>query len=515
MAQSKSLFRSLINVSGMTLISRIIGFMRDMVMARYFGAGFASDAFLVAFKLPNLLRRIFAEGAFSQAFVPVLAEYKNKRTHEETRDFVASVTGLLALVLIFFTILGIVFAGTVILITAPGFTNDPQKFHLTVMLLRITFPYIFFISIASLVSGVLNTWGKFSIPAFTPTILNLTWLIFALLLRHYFNPPIMAIAVAVFVGGILQLSFQLPFLRKMDMLVMPRIDFRNSAVWRVVRLMVPAIFAMSISQISLVINTIFASYLPSGSVSWMYYADRLMEFPTGVLGVALGTILLPSLSKHASNKNTLQFSKTMDWGVRLCLLMALPATVGLAITAKELTMTLFMHGKFGLFDVTMTDRALIAYAVGLTGIILVKVFGPGFYANQDIKTPVKIAVFVLICTQLMNLAFIGPFKHAGLALSIGLGACLNAGLLCYFLIKRGIYVPQNGWLVFLFKLVIAVVIMALCLFLCKHFLPLDFNGDSYFRVLSLLVLLITAIVSYFASLFALGFRVHHFTQAKH
>ncbi len=515
MAQSKSLFRSLLNVSGMTLISRIIGFMRDMVMARYFGAGFASDAFLVAFKLPNLLRRIFAEGAFSQAFVPVLAEYKNQRTHKETRDFVASVTGLLALVLILFTILGVVFAGAVILITAPGFTTDPQKFHLTVILLRITFPYIFFISIASLVSGVLNTWGKFSIPAFTPTILNLIWLIFALLLRHFFNPPIMTIAVAVFVGGILQLSFQLPFLRKIDMLVIPRIDFRNSAVWRVVRLMVPAVFAMSISQISLVINTIFASYLPSGSVSWMYYADRLMEFPTGVLGVALGTILLPSLSKHASNKNTLEFSKTMDWGVRLCLLMALPATVGLAITAKELTMTLFMHGKFDLFDVAMTDRALTAYAVGLTGIILVKVFGPGFYANQDIKTPVKIAICVLICTQLMNLAFIGPFKHAGLALSIGLGACLNAGSLCYLLIKRGIYVPQSGWRMFLLKMIVAVVVMALCLFLCKHFLSLDFNGKSYLRVFSLLVLLIIAIVSYFASLFALGFRVHHFTQAKH
>ena len=515
MAQSKSLFRSLLNVSGMTLISRIIGFMRDMVMARYFGAGFASDAFLVAFKLPNLLRRIFAEGAFSQAFVPVLAEYKNQRTHKETRDFVASVTGLLSLVLIIFTILGIVFAGGVILITAPGFSSDPQKFHLTIILLRITFSYIFFISIASLVSGVLNTWGKFSIPAFTPTILNLTWLMFALLLRHFFNPPIMAIAAAVFIGGILQLSFQLPFLRKIDMLVMPRIDFRNNAVWRVVRLMLPAIFAMSISQVSLVINTIFASFLPSGSVSWMYYADRLMEFPTGVLGVALGTILLPSLSKHASNKDTLEFSKTMDWGVRLCLLMALPATVGLAITAKELTMTLFMHGKFGLFDVAMTDRALIAYAVGLTGIILVKVFGPGFYANQDIKTPVKIAVFVLICTQLMNLAFIGPFKHAGLALSIGLGACLNAGSLCYLLIKRGIYVPQSGWRAFLSKLIIAVIVMVGFLILSKHYLPLDFNGESYIRVLSLFILLIIAITSYFISLFVMGFRIHHFTQAKH
>jgi putative peptidoglycan lipid II flippase len=515
MAASKSLFRSLLNVSGMTLVSRIIGFMRDMIMARYFGAGFASDAFLVAFKLPNLLRRIFAEGAFSQAFVPVLAEYKNQRTHAETRVFVASVAGLLSLVLVVFTLIGVIFAGTVIVITAPGFTTDPEKFQLTVTLLRITFPYILFISLASLISGVLNTWGKFSIPAFTPTILNLTWLGFALLLRHFFHTPIVAIAWAVFAGGVLQLAFQLPFLRKIDMLVLPRLDLGNSAVWKVVRLMGPSIFAMSIAQISLVINTIFASFLPSGSVSWMYYADRLMEFPTGVLGVALGTILLPSLSRHASNKNTLEFSKTMDWGVRLCLLMALPATVGLALTAKELTMTLFMHGKFGLFDVVMTERALIAYAIGLMGLILVKVFGPGFYANQDIKTPVKIAIFVLISTQLMNLAFIGPLKHAGLALSIGLGACLNASTLCYILIKRGIYVPQSGWRVFLSKLIVAVVIMAVCLILSVHYLPLNFSGETYLRVLSLVVLLAIAVISYFISLFGMGFRVHHFTQVKH
>ena len=277
----------------------------------------------------------------------------------------------------------------------------------------------------------------------------------------------------------------------------------------------PAIFAMSIAQISLVINTIFASYLPSGSVSWMYYADRLMEFPTGVLGVALGTILLPSLSRHATSKNTYEFSRTMDWGVRLCLLLALPATVGLALTAKQLTMTLFMHGKFNMFDVVMTERALIAYAVGLMGLILVKVFGPGFYANQDIKTPVKIAIFVLICTQLMNLAFIGPLKHAGLALSIGLGASLNAATLCFLLIRRGIYVPQSGWMRFLSKLVVAVLVMATALILSLHYLPLDFSGETYLRVLSLIVLLLIAVASYFASLAALGFRFHHFSKINH
>lgn len=515
MNKSGSLLKSLAGVSGMTLISRIVGFLRDMVMAQIFGAGIATDAFFVASKLPNLLRRIFAEGAFSQAFVPVLAEYKNQRTPDETRDFVASVAGLLGLVLLIFTIFGVIFAGAVIMITAPGFTTDPQKFALTVTLLRITFPYILFISMASMVGGVLNTWRMFSIPAFTPTILNLTYIIFALFLRNYFHPQILAMAWAIFVGGILQLCFQLPYLRKIGMPMIPKLNFKNKAVWKVVRLMGPAIFAMSIAQISMVINTIFASFLQSGSVSWMYFADRLMEFPTGVLGVALGTILLPSLSKHASNKNVLEFSKTLDWGVRLCLILALPATVGLALIAKPLTMTLFMHGKFNMFDVIMTERALIAYSVGLLGLILVKVFAPGFYANQNIKTPVKIAIFVLICTQFMNLAFIGPLKHAGLALSIGLGACLNAGCLCYLLIKKQMYIPEAGWKLFIAKLLLAVIVMAVLIVLSLHFLPLNFTGRTYLRVLSLLFLVLAASVVYFASLFVLGFRLHQFTLHDH
>lgn len=515
MNKSGSLLKSLANVSGMTLISRIVGFLRDMIMAQVFGAGMATDAFFVASKLPNLLRRIFAEGAFSQAFVPVLAEYKNQRSPDETKDFVASVAGLLGLVLVIFTILGIVFASTVILITAPGFTNDPQKFSLTVTILRITFPYILFISMASMVGGVLNTWRMFSIPAFTPTILNLSYIIFALYLRNYFHPQILAMAWAVFVGGVLQLSFQLPYLRKIGMPIIPRLNFKNKAVWKVVRLMVPAIFAMSIAQISMVINTIFASFLQSGSVSWMYFADRLMEFPTGVLGVALSTILLPSLSKHASNKNVVEFSKTLDWGIRLCLILALPATVGLALTAKELTMTLFMHGKFNMFDVIMTQRALIAYSVGLLGLILVKVFAPGFYANQNIKTPVKIAIFVLICTQVMNLAFIGPLKHAGLALSIGLGACINAACLCYLLIKKQMYLPHPGWRIFILKLLAAIVFMSIVIILCLYFLPLDFTGRTYIRALSLLLVVLAACMAYFSSLYVMGFRLRHYILHDH
>jgi putative peptidoglycan lipid II flippase len=516
MAKKGSLLRSLLNVSGMTLISRIIGFVRDMLMASYFGAGFATDAFNVAFKLPNLLRRVFAEGAFSQAFVPVLAEYKNHKTHNETQEFIASIISMMALVLIVIVIVCIIFASAVIWITAPGFTSDPAKFNLTVTLLRITFPYILFISLASLIGGILNTWGLFSIPSFTPTILNITFIVFIVYLHNKMHPPVLILAWAVFCGGLFQLLFQIPFLKKIHISIMPNFDFKNHAVWRVIRLMGPAIFAVSIAQISMVINTIYASFLPGGSISWMYYADRLMEFPTGVLGVALGTILLPSLAKYAKTSSTSnEFSQILDWGVRLCMLLALPATIGIAIIAKPLTMTLFMHGKFNLFDVIMTERALIAYAVGLMGLILVKVFGPGFYANQDIKTPVKVAIFVLCCTQIMNLAFIGPLKHAGLALSIGLGACINAGLLCFLLIKRKIYIPQPGWNIFLIKLFTAVAIMAIITKICLIFLPFNFVGYTLIRVLSLIAIVLIAIIVYFTCLYILGFRFHQFSKIRH
>lgn len=512
MTQNKNLLRSLASVSGMTMVSRIFGFMRDILQAIYFGAGPMTDAFNVAYKLPNLLRRIFAEGAFSQAFVPVLAEYKNNREFSEIQEFVASVMGMLLGVLLLVTILGIIFAGGIIFITAPGFIHDPHKLGLTISLLRITFPYILFISLASLAGGILNTWGLFSIPSFTPTILNLVFISFILFFRHYFHPSILTLAWATFIGGMCQLLFQLPFLKKVNLLVVPKFNLSNPAVKKVLKLMAPAIFAVSISQISMVINTIYASFLPTGSLSWMYYADRLMEFPTGILGVALGTILLPSLSKFAGRNNHQQFSVTLDWGIRLCLLLTLPAMVGLGMLARVLTMTLFMHGKFGIYDVTMTSYALMAYSVGLIGLIMVKILAPGFYANQNIKTPVKIAVFVLICTQLMNLLFIEPLKLAGLALSIGLGACLNAATLYYFLRKKGLYTPEPGWERFLIKTVSAVLVMAFAIKLSLYFLPLNFSGHMLFRVLSLLTVCGIAGICYFGSLFVLGFRMRHFVH---
>ncbi|MDU4267747.1 MAG: murein biosynthesis integral membrane protein MurJ [Enterobacter hormaechei] len=494
-----NLLKSLAAVSSMTMFSRVLGFARDAIVARVFGAGMATDAFFVAFKLPNLLRRIFAEGAFSQAFVPILAEYKSKQGEDATRVFVAYVSGLLTLALAIVTVLGMLAAPWVIMVTAPGFADTADKFTLTTQLLRITFPYILLISLASLVGAILNTWNRFSVPAFAPTFLNVSMIGFALFAAPHFNPPVLALAWAVTVGGVLQL-------------VLPRINFKDAGAMRVIKQMGPAILGVSVSQISLIINTIFASFLVSGSVSWMYYADRLMEFPSGVLGVALGTILLPSLSKSFASGNHDEYCRLMDWGLRLCFLLALPSAVALGILAKPLTVSLFQYGKFTAFDAAMTQRALVAYSVGLMGLIVVKVLAPGFYSRQDIKTPVKIAIVTLIMTQLMNLAFIGPLKHAGLSLSIGLAACLNAGLLYWQLRKQDIFTPQPGWASFLLRLAIAVVVMAAALVGMLYVMPEWAQGTMPYRLMRLMAVVVVGVVAYFATLAVLGFKVKEFTR---
>ncbi|BET43280.1 murein biosynthesis integral membrane protein MurJ [Atlantibacter hermannii] len=507
-----NLLKSLAAVSSMTMFSRVLGFARDAIVARVFGAGMATDAFFVAFKLPNLLRRIFAEGAFSQAFVPILAEYKSKQGEEATRLFVSYVSGLLTLALALVTVAGIVGAHWVILVTAPGFVDTADKFALTEQLLRITFPYILLISLASLAGAILNTWNRFSVPAFAPTLLNISMIGFALFAVPYFHPPVLALAWAVTVGGVLQLLYQLPHLKKIGMLVLPRINFRDAGAMRVMKQMGPAIVGVSVSQISLIINTIFASFLVSGSVSWMYYADRLMEFPSGVLGVALGTILLPSLSRSFASGNHQEYNRLMDWGLRLCFLLALPSAVALGILAEPLIAALFQYGKFNAFDAVMTQRALVAYSVGLTGLIVVKVLAPGFYSRQDIKTPVKIAIVTLIMTQVMNLAFIGPLKHAGLSLSIGLAACLNASLLYWQLRKQKIFQPEPGWARFLIRLIIAVLVMAGALIGMMMVMPAWDIGSMPYRILRLLAVVCVGVVAYFATLAVLGFRVKDFAR---
>ncbi|WP_107874638.1 murein biosynthesis integral membrane protein MurJ [Neisseria weaveri] len=510
-----NLLNALAKVGSLTMLSRILGFVRDTIIARAFGAGAATDAFFVAFKLPNLLRRIFAEGAFAQAFVPILAEYRQNRSAEATQAFVRHVAGMLTFILTIVTTVGVLAAPWIIYITAAGFANQPEKFQLSVDLLRVTFPYILFISLSSFVGSILNTYHKFSIPAVTPTLLNISFIVFALFLVPYFDPPVMALAWAVFVGGILQLAFQLPWLFKIGFLKMPKLDFKHHAVQRVLKQMAPAILGVSVAQISLVINTIFASFLQSGSVSWMYYADRLMELPTGVLGAALGTILLPTLSKHASSQNTQDFSGLLDWGLRLCLLLALPAAVGLAVLSFPLVATLFMYKEFTLNDAVMTQNALMAYSLGLIGLITIKVLAPAFYARQNIKTPVKIAIFTLIVTQVMNLIFVGPLQHVGLALAIGLGACLNAGLLFVLLRVKGIYTPGNGWQAFIVKLFAALAVMAGGLWAAQHYLPLEWVGvTGWQKAAQLGGLVALGGGLYFTSLGLLGFRPRHFKRSE-
>jgi putative peptidoglycan lipid II flippase len=500
----------------MTLLSRILGFVRDFVIARAFGAGLATDAFFVAFKLPNLLRRMFAEGAFSQAFVPILGEYKNKRGDVETLRLVDHVTSILAIVLFAVTAVGVAAAPLLVWISAPGFAADAGKFELTVTLTRITFPYIFFMSLVALAGGILNTMSRFALPAVTPVLLNLTFIIMALFATPYYDPPVMALAWAVFLGGVLQLAIQIPALRRIAMLPRPSLDWRaawaDPGVRRILTLMGPALIGVSVSQISLLINTIFASFLATGSVSWLYYADRLMEFPSGMLGVALGTILLPSLAKYHAGEKHDEYARLLDWGLRLTLLLALPAALALALLAVPLIATLFHHGAFTGNDVLRTRDALVAYSVGLTGLILVKVLAPGFYARQNIRTPVRIALISLAFTQAMNLAFIGWLQHAGLALSIGLAACLNAALLYRGLRRDGIYHPQPGWALFALKLAAALVTMGGALWFTagsdSDWLRFSL-GERVVRVCGLVGLGGTV---YFATLSVLGIRLREFTR---
>jgi putative peptidoglycan lipid II flippase len=513
-----SLLKAALSVSAMTLLSRITGLIREIIGFNLFGASAAMDAFQVAWRIPNLLRRLFAEGAFTQAFVPVFAEYKNKRGETETRLLADRIASVLTLVLFLVTLAGVIVAPVLVYLTASGFAADPEKFALTTLLVRITFPYIFFISLIALAAGILNSFGAFKTPAFTPVLLNLSVIACAVLLAPHFDPPILSLAMGTFLGGILQLAFQIPALRKINML--PRISLaawkfrRDEGVVRVLSLMAPAVLGVSVAQISLLLNTQIASFLKTGSVSWLTAADRLMEFPSAMLGVALGTVLLPSLVKHHAEENTLEYSCLLDWGLRLTILLTLPAAVALALLATPLISTIFQHGAFRAEDVLMTRAALVAYSVGLTGIILVKILAPGFYARQNIKTPVKIAILTLVVTQLFNLAFVPFFQHAGLALSIGLGACVNAGLLYYFMRKQGIFVPQPEWLAFMLKIAVALYAMAVVLFWMSGADSEWLNSPTLEKCWRLTVVIVVGAITYFAALWVMGFRLNQFSKRR-
>jgi putative peptidoglycan lipid II flippase len=527
---TRKLLKSTAVTGGMTLVSRISGLVRDVVFANVLGAGggIAADAFYVAFRIPNFLRRIFGEGAFSQAFVPVLAEYRARRTLEETRLFLDRLASWLGLILLGLTVAGVLAAPLLVSVLAPGFLGDSAKYQLTVDMLRLTFPYIFFVSLIAMAAGILNTYGRFAAAAFTPVLLNLCLIGAALLLAPRLASPVMALAWGVLIAGTIQLLFQIPFLGRLHLLPRPRIDAReDEGVKRVVKLMLPAIFGVSIAQINLLVNTLLASFLVTGSVSWLYYSDRLMEFPVGVFGIALATVILPSLAKKHADRSTEEFSRLLDFGLRWALIISLPAAVALAMLAVPLVATIYHHGEFAVRDVQMSSAALIAFAVGLPPIILIKVLAPGFYARQDTRTPmrigviamvVNIAVAVLLTAPLIAVRFfpdaallqplraLFDYAHVGLAAAITVSAFVNALLLFVWLRRERVYVPLPGWSRFLFYVCAATAVMALIIGWGVDATAQWIAADKATQVAKLAFWVIAGIFIYGATILALGLR---------
>lgn len=503
---SKSLFKSTSVVAGMTMVSRVFGFVRDMVTAQIFGAGAAFDAFSVAFRIPNLMRRLFAEGSFSQAFVPVLSEYQHKRSHEEVRQFINAISGTLGFILLCVTIVGIVFAPWIVKIFAPGFSKDGVRFDLAVTMLRVTFPYLMLISLAAFSGAILNTYSRFWVAAFSPVLLNICMISAAIWLSPHMHIPIVALAWGVFIGGVLQWVFQWPFLKRMQLLPRPKVSFRDAGVMKVLKLMVPALFGVSVSQINLLLDSVFASLLAIGSVSWLYYSDRLMEFPLGVFGVAISTVILPHLSRHHAAQSQEDFSLTIDWALRCVMLVGLPAGVVFAVISGPLMSTLFQHGHFTDYSVLMARKSLSMFALGIMPFMLVKILASGFYAKQDMRTPVKIGIMAMIANMIFNVILIWPFKHAGIALATSLSAMLNAGFLFYFLYKRELYVPRAGWGFFIFRLLFANAVIAVWLWFIAGDINTWMAANWIWRVEHLMFLLVGSSVIYLMTLWLSGLR---------
>jgi putative peptidoglycan lipid II flippase len=459
------LFKSLSVVSFFTLVSRLLGLVREMVLAAKFGASASTDALFVAFRIPNLLRRLFAEGAFAQAFVPILAEYRRSEGDERAKLLIAHVASLLSLLLLIISILGVLFAPYLVYVIATGFSESSGQAELTASLIRLTFPYLLFISLTSLFSSVLNTWGRFAVPAFTPALLNLSFILSALYLTPYFEPPIMALGLAILLGGIAQLAFQIPFLLRLKL--WPKLKWRpnDPGVIRILRKMAPAVIGVSAAQISMVINTNIASRMQEGSVSWLTFADRLMELPVGLLGVAMGTVILPALSVSVADKKAEEYQATLEWGLIVMLVISIPSVAGLIALSEPILITLFMRDQFSFDDVSMTQVAFWGYGIGLVPIVMIKLFAPVFYANKDTQTPVRIAIKAVIVTQLLNVIFwmLMPnhIKHAGLALAISGGAWLNAIMLVIELRRKGLFVLANKWVLVGRDCLIAAAIMTL------------------------------------------------------
>ncbi len=491
------------------MVSRIFGFVRDMVTANFFGAGAAFDAFSVAFKIPNFMRRLFAEGSFSQAFVPVLSEYQKKQSAAEVQRFINAMAGTLGASLLVVTVLGVLMAPLIIRIFAPGFATSGERFDLAVTMLRITFPYLTLISLTAFSGAILNTYSRFWVAALTPILLNICMISAAIWLSPRFATPIIALAWGVFIAGIVQLLFQWPFLKHLRLLPRPTFHFGDMGVLRVLKLMVPALFGVSVGQINLLIDTLFASLLMVGSVSWLYYSDRLMEFPLGVFGVAISTVILPHLSRHHASQSEEAYSSTIDWALRAVLLVGLPAAVVLAVISGPLLSTLFQYGKFNGYSVLMARKSLTAFAIGIAPFMLVKILAAGFYAKQDMRTPVRIAVIAMVTNALLNIMLIWPLAHAGIALSTSLAALVNSGLLFYFLRQRGLYRPRSGFQLFLLRLLAANVVVALWLWFGAGDIQDWITHHAMWRLTHLALLLTSAILLYFAVLWLTGLRLSH------
>jgi putative peptidoglycan lipid II flippase len=509
---SNNLAKSSLVFSGMTFLSRILGFIRDVVAAFIFGASPGYDAFVLSFRIPNLLRRLFAEGAFSQAFVPVLSEYQTKKSPEEVKVFVNHITGNLAMILAIVTMLGIICAPLCIYLFAPGFDATGPRHVLATDMLRITFPYIFFISLTALSGGLLNTYGKFAVPAFTPVFLNLSMIAASCLLAPRMQNPEMALAWGVLLAGIVQLAFQVPFLLKLGILPRPQINWSDPAVRRVLYLMPPAIFGAAISQITLLVDSLFASFLVSGSISWLYYADRLMEFPLGIIGVGLATVILPSLARQHANGSKQEFAKTLDWSVRCVLLIGVPSMLGLFMLAGPLVATLFQSGKFTNHDVLMTQQCLMAYALAVLGIMLAKIFSSAFYATQDIKTPVKISMVILVFNVALNATLIHNFAHVGLALATSITSLVNAGLLYRKWRTMHAFKFQDGWNAFLLRIAMASISLVGFLWVLSPGVEVWLDWERTARVMSLVPLIVGGGVVYGGALLLAGVRPRQFAM---
>lgn len=497
-------------VGVMTMLSRVLGLVRDVVVANYFGASGSADAFFVAFKIPNFLRRLFAEGAFSQAFVPMLSEYRTQRDHQAVQQLVNYVAGTLGSILIAITVLAVVAAPMLTAMFAPGFyMGDEGKFELASQMLRITFPYLLLISMTAFAGAVLNSYERFAVPAFTPVLLNASLIGAAIFLSPLFDPPVLALAWGVLIAGAVQFVFQLPFMARLKLLPQPRWGWQDPGVKRILRLMIPALFGVSVTQINLLLDTVLASFLQTGSVSWLYYSDRLVELPLGVFGIAIATVILPSLSRKHAGKAADTFSSTLNWAMQMVMLIGIPAAVALFLLAEPLLITLFHYGALQERDVLMAAMSLRAYACGLLAFMLIKVLATGYFSRQDTKTPVKIGIQAAVANMLFNLLLIGPFDHVGLAMATALSAFMNAGLLLYGLLKAGVFHWAQGWMMHLLRLLLANAALAALLLRLSPVSEHWFAMDVWQRVAEMAMLVVAGLAVYALVMLILGLRPRH------